>query len=228
MAQQINLCSPLHQEVAPRFSANSLAIALGAVMLGGAVLGGLVLWNVNRSSESYRQSLATQQRDLQGLRASLEAVRANAAPADPALRQQLEGRRAELVQRQALLTSVREGVVRPGFAHSDRLQLVANSIPAAVWVSSLKADSDRIEVSGYTLEPAALNEWVARLAQSPLLQGSQLATVRVDNVTTATAAATTAATPTATATAFPAGRAVWSFNLVSAQQSAAPGAGDRP
>ena len=233
MAQQINLCSPLHREAEQRFSANSLALALLFVVGGGALIGGLMVWNLGRTSDSYRQTLATQQRDLEGLRASLELVRANTGPIDPALRQQLDSRRAELAQRQALLASIRDGVVRPGYAHSDRLQLVANSIPSPVWVTGLKADSGRIEISGYTLEPAALNEWVLRLGQSPLLQGSQLATVRVDNVSNA--GATTAVTAPAMGTAAaglgngaPTGRAVWSFNLVSAQQSALGANGDHP
>ena len=230
MAQQINLCSPLHRQAEQRFSANSLAWALLAVVCGGAVIGGLMVWNLSRTSDTYRQSLAMQQRDLDGLRATLDASRANNNPVDPALRQQLEGRRAELAQRQALLASVREGVVRPGFAHSDRLQLVANSIPSAVWVTGLKAESGRMEISGYTLEPAALNEWVARLGQSPLLQGSQLATVRVDNVSNSAAGGNSGGGGGGggQTTSAPSGRPVWTFNLVSAQPGAMAAAGDHP
>jgi Tfp pilus assembly protein PilN len=201
MTHQINLCTSLHIEKAQRFSANSLALALALVLTGGGVLGGLWLWNIDRTAGTYRQSIAAQERDMQGLRATLEAARTKAAPADPLLRQQLDGMRAELARRQILLASVRDGVVRPGFSHSDRLRLVAESIPVPVWVTGLQANTDRLEISGYTLEPSALNDWVTRLAKSPLLQGSQLATVRVDNVSAPDAAS---------------GRPVWSFNLVAA------------
>ena len=226
MAHQINLCSSLHIEKAQRFSANSLALALALVVAGGGLLGGLWLWNMQRTTVTYRQSIAAQERDMQGLRATLEAARTQAGPADPLLRQQLETMRAELARRQSLLASVREGVVRPGYAHSDRLQLVAESIPAPVWVTGLRADTDRLEISGFTLEPAALNDWVARLAKSPMLQGAQLATVRVDNVA-ASARADTGANPLSSLAALgnsgggssalaaaSAGRPVWSFNLV--------------
>ena len=71
-----------------------------------------------------------------------------------------------------------------------------------------------MEVVGFTQEPAALNDWVARLAQSPLLQGQQLARIKVERVV---------APPTASAVQ---ARLPWAFTLASRLPSsagAAPG-----
>ena len=100
---------------------------------------------------------------------------------------------------------MQRGLFRPGWGHSARLQLLAQSIPAQVWVTEVKADEGQLNVSGFTLEPAALNDWVAKLAASPLLQAQKLSTVQIDN---------TSAALTKTAVPATAARAVWSFNLL--------------
>lgn len=60
--------------------------------------------------------------------------------------------------------------------------MVAQSIPSAAWVTQITADERVLEVAGYTLEPAVLTLWVNRLAESPLLKGQSLSTVKVDRV----------------------------------------------
>ena len=62
----------------------------------------------------------------------------------------------------------------------------------------MAGDANQMEVSGFTQEPAALNDWVARLALHPVLTGQQLSRVKVERVAPA-----------------PGGRALWSFSLVS-------------
>ena len=101
--------------------------------------------------------------------------------------------------------------MRPGFGHSARLQLVAQSIPATAWVTEVLADPSRFEVRGFTLEPAALNDWVAKLAKSPLLAGQSLRTVQVESVV-----ATAASPGQARIEAAAGGRPMWSFTLGSA------------
>jgi len=66
-----------------------------------------------------------------------------------------------------------------------------------------------MEVSGFTLEPSALNDWVGRLSGSPLMQGLRLATVKVQSTAVASANA-----PVAGSFPAAAGREAWSFNLV--------------
>lgn len=215
MAQQINLCSPIQLAQKQSFSAKTMAQALCVfVVLGGALCATWV-WNLNKTSADYAQTVEKQSREIDTLKTALNTARSDATPQGSAMLAQLQAKRQELVQREQLLFAAQEGLLRPGMGHSDRLALVARSIPQPVWVSAIKADSSRFEISGFTLEPAALNEWVARLGTSPLLRGLKLSNVQVENTALNTP-------PPSVGTALPvaATRPVWSFNLVSEQANA--------
>jgi len=232
MAQQINLCSPILLTQKRYFSAHTMVSALGVFVVLGGILCAAWVWNLQRASIGFSQAMGVQSGEVESLKSAIQRSRANAAPVDAALMVQLQDRRAAVIQREQLLAALQQGISRPGWAHSDRLQWVARSIPAPVWVSEVRVDGGRFEVSGFTLEPAALNDWVAKLGASPLMQGLKLATVKVESATVApvrvpgaVSAASAPATPV---------RPVWSFNLVSVEPppvdaAKAPGApGSKP
>ena len=231
MSQQINLCTPIFLTQKRYFSANTMVQALGIFVLLGGALSVYWTWSLNRVSAGYSQSLANNQREIDRLQAAIKVNKASAAPADAALVQELGARREELRQREQLLEEFRRGLVREGWGHSARLQLVARSIPPQAWVTEIKADDFHFELSGFTIEPAALNVWMARLAVSPLLKDQQLSTIKVERaVMEAGAAGPVAVAPGGVLAARSTGPAVWSFNLVSAigAPPAAPAAGARP
>ena len=167
----------------------------------------------------HRPSFDAWPRELQEeMRAAIKEGKAASGPAEQALNQSLQARQTELQRRSALLDAMQRGLVRPGWGHAARLQLMAHSIPASVWITHLKADDNQVEISGYTLEPAALNDWTTRLTASPTMQDQSLATIKVERASLARAGAAAAASAP-----------VWSFNLVSALRQAAPGpSGSRP
>jgi Tfp pilus assembly protein PilN len=222
MPQQINLCTPILLTQKRYFSAHTMAIALGIFLLLGASLCGLWVWNLDQASASFKQAGNAQKIEVDSLQAAIARNRAAAAPADPILVAQLTERRNLLAQRQQLKEALNEGMFRQGWGHSDRLTWVARSIPAPVWINDVRMDGTRFELSGFTLEPAALNEWVDKLALSPLMQGLKLATVKVEKATPAMLGVTAVAPApsSASAPAAPA-RAVWAFNLVSSEPLAA-------
>lgn len=220
MPQQINLCTPILLTQKRYLSAPTMAAALGIFLVLGGVLCGLWVWNLDQASASVQQSLVTQNREIESLKAAIQLSRANAAPVDPALLALLQERRNTVAQREKLKQALSEGMFRAGWGHSDRLTWVARSIPAPVWITEVQMDGMRFEVSGFTLEPSALNEWVQKLALSPLMQGLKLATVKVENTSGATLAVPTAVAQVASAP-LSLGRAVWSFNLVSLEPTPA-------
>jgi Tfp pilus assembly protein PilN len=177
-----------------------MAQALAVFVVLGGVLCGAWVWNLKQTSAGFTQTLEGQTRDIQNLKAALLTARTDFTPIGPAMLAQLQTKRDELARRELLRTALQEGLASPGMGHSDRLALVARTIPQPAWITGVKADSTHFEVSGFTLEPAALNEWVTRLTASPLLRGLKLATVQVDN----------ANPPGGTAP-----RQIWSFNLAS-------------
>ena len=219
MAQQINLCTPILLTQKRYFSAHTMAVALGVFAVLGALLFGVWVWNLGKGREAFAQTGVSQARELENIKAALERSRASAAPVDPALVAQLQAQRNTLAQREKLREALKEGMFRPGWGHSDRLTWVARSIPAPVWVTEIKMDGSRFEVSGFTLEPSALNDWVDQLAASPLMQGLRLSTVKVENAAEAAAAGAGAARAPASSASAPAAasRAMWSFNLVSVE-----------
>lgn len=216
MPQQINLCSPLLLKQKQYFSAQTMAVALALFLVSGGALCAAWLWSLNNASEGFKQTMAAQSREIEGLQTAIQTRKASAGPADAALVQRLQEQRKTVQQRGQLLQALQEGVFRPGEAHSDRLQWIARSIPAPVWVTEVKADASHFELAGFTLEPSALNEWVDKLATSPLMRGLRLATVQVENTVAAQVKVPVAAAVAPAATA----RAMWSFKLVSAEPAA--------
>lgn len=222
MPQQINLCTPILQKPRQRFAANTLVQALAVLLLLGGGLATAWLWSLHQAREELLAGIQNQAQELRQLQTAIEQAKHMAQGPSAELQQQVKARQAEVQAQEAVLQALQEGLLVPGAGHSDRLALVARSIPKPVWVTEVRADGQRLEVSGFTLEPAALNDWVGSLSQSPLMQGLRLDTVKVES-TAATAAAPVAGV---VAAAVPA-RESWSFNLVNAQP-VADGAGGKP
>jgi Tfp pilus assembly protein PilN len=206
MPQQINLCTAAFKPTLHRFAAATMVPVLGACVVAGALMGGAWVWNLDRSAKGYRQTLDTQGGEIQSLQAAIQRSRAAALPVDPVLQQQLQAHRAEVLQRERILEVVQQGMFQPGEGHSDRLLLVARTTPAPAWVTAIKIDASRFEITGFTLEPDALTPWVAQLSASPLMRNLKLSTVKVESTAVATGAA-----------AAPTGRPTWAFNLVSVE-----------
>jgi Tfp pilus assembly protein PilN len=182
MVQQVNLCLPILRKQKTRFGAQMLLLALAAVLVVGGLLGTAWVWNLNQTGYSLKQALAAQTQELASMQAAIEKNRAGSGPELAAAQQQLAQQRKLLAQRQLALAALQQGRTEPGYGHAARLRLVAQTISAQAWVTQLRADDTLLEVSGYTLDPAVLTDWVNRLAQSPLLKGQALSTVMVERV----------------------------------------------
>ena len=226
MPQQINLCTGLVKTQRERFTARTMLPALGVFVVLGGVLGAAGVRSLEQTAAGFRQTNEVQSAEIKNLQAAITQSRANATPVDPVLVQHLQDRRTAVLQREKVLLELQQGMFHPGEGHSDRMLLVARSIPAPAWVTSVKVDSGRFEVAGFTLEPGALNEWVARLAASPLMRDLKLSTVTVENTVASRLSVPVAASATVPVAAgrTTAPRPVWSFSLVSLEpQNPAPG-----
>ncbi|WP_296447337.1 PilN domain-containing protein [Rhodoferax sp. UBA5149] len=226
MPQQINLCTPILLTQKRYFSAQTMVQALAVFVVLGGGLCAFWVWSLNVASEGFKKTLATQSQELESLQSAIQRGKAGVGPVDAGLTQDIQGRRTELLQREKLMEELQRGLFRPGWGHSARLQLLAQSIPPQVWVTEVKSDENQLDVNGFTLEPAALNDWVGKLAASPLLKGQKLSTVKVDNVSAALvragAGGATVSAPSNTPSP------VWSFSLVSAVGNPSAVAGGRP
>lgn len=219
MAQQINLSTPILLAQKRYFSANTIAISLVAFLALGGALCAAWVWNFGHGIATFEQSVAAQALEVTRLKAAIESSKASTAPVAPALLEQLQQMRNTLAQREKLQLALQDGMFRTGWGHSDRLNWVSRSIPDEVWITEVKMDGSRFEVTGFTLEPSALNAWVDKLGVSPLMQGLKLATVRVENATLQAAALSPAPAVNASAPVL-VPRPTWAFNLVSVEPPA--------
>jgi Tfp pilus assembly protein PilN len=198
MPQQINLSTPVLLAQKRYFSAQTMLVSLAVFGLLGAGGTAYGLWELRSVTQAMRTALASQEPELLRLRASVALSKVSDTGGEAVAAQKLQAARLQLAQRTRALAEVREGLLVPGRGHSARLQVVAQSIPPQAWVTGVLADATQMEVSGFTLEPAVLNDWVDKLAKSPVMSGQQLSRVKVER-----------------ATAAPDGRPLWSFRLVS-------------
>jgi hypothetical protein len=146
-------------------------------------LAGTWVWQHGQVNADLQRTATEQDNEIKQLKAAADSIVAAARPVDPLLEQTLQRKRQQLSAQQQQIAALRKGLLQPGWGHSDRLQLVARTIPAQVWIRSLKVDSNRFSLVGYTIEPDALNNWVNALSANPLMAGLKLADVRVEKTT---------------------------------------------
>jgi len=212
MPQQINLCSTSFRPVRQRFGARTLLQSLAVVLVvGGGLVAGWV-WSLEQSNATFLQTTVTQATEIASLQVAIQQSRANAAPVDAVLVAQLKDRRLTVKQREELIEVVQQGMFKPGEGHSDRMRMLASSIPSSVWITDARVDNGRLDVTGFTLEPAALNDWAKSLAAHPLMRNLKLTAVHVQNKAETAAVKGDAAAGKPVAT-----RPVWSFSLVNTE-----------
>lgn len=224
MPQQINLRTPILLTQRHYFSASTMAVSLAVIGLFSAALCAYWVWSLEANSAELTRTLSGYAKERERLQAAIKEQQASALPAETGLMQALQARQTLLQQREQVLAELGRGLLREGQGHAARLRLVAQTIPAEVWVTEVRADERQMEIRGYTLDPAALNQWVARLEAHPLLKGHTLSAIKVEHVH-AEALPAVGGTVATGARARPS----WSFTLVSrALNMPAIGPGDRP
>lgn len=182
MSHQINLRPRRAPAAHVRWPARQMAAVLaGAIMLTALGTGVWVMQLHARERAAVQQS-QTDQQTLAALQKQLGLEASAVALSGPALTNELQARRNELSRLQLRLQQLQRGVMTQGSGHAARLELVARTIPPTAWLTQLKLDDSRLELSGATLEPAALNVWLDELAASPLLKNQSLNAVKVERL----------------------------------------------
>lgn len=220
MAQQINLHRPILLK--PKILFSATAIAQATAVFGLAVV--LVCAWVTARVQAFKQdSLVTERRlndEKQQLQIAL-ALRPAASTDVNALQQQLKTMQDALDKQRASFQDLNLGRTIGGRTYSAILKLVADTVPPPVWVSDIKLSIERMEVTGMTLDPQALQSWSKRLAAHPLLQGLRLSAVKVERSPWQPPVVASGVTPAS------AQREAWAFTLVTGNAiNAAPAVAD--
>jgi MSHA biogenesis protein MshI len=198
--QEINLFIQIKVAQKRYFLAPAMLKSLSFLLLLGGFWSSDWLSSMETEFDLVKQSMAMQSSEIVSVQGAIE-LRKKYDKARSELVQELEASRRELLQEEQAVLQRHQGLLRPGWGHAARLRLVAQSIPAQVWVTAMSANQGKFNIEGFTLEPAALSQWAAALSASPLLQGQKLSNVNLDDTGKAK---------------FKTLRPVWSFNLVSA------------
>jgi Tfp pilus assembly protein PilN len=174
--------------------------SLSFLLLVGGFWSSDWLSSMETEGDLVKQSMAVQSIEILSAKGAIELRRKN-HKARSELVQELEASRRELLQEEQAVLQRHQGLLRPGWGHAARLRLVAQSIPAQVWVTAMSINQGKFKIEGFTLEPAALSEWAAALKANPLIEGQKLSSINLQD---------------AGKVKFKTSRPVWSFNLVSA------------
>jgi Tfp pilus assembly protein PilN len=202
MAQQINLHRPILLK--PRLLFSAKAIAQSVAIFSVAVVAACV-W-VSLSVKAFKQNSQGTEQRLTQERDQLLSVLTPRSASDTdvkALQQQLTAMQVALNQQRLSLNDMYLGRNIGDRSYSAILKLLADTVPPPVWITDVIVSTARLEVTGMTLDPAALQAWSVRLATHPLLQGQRLAAVRVERAP---------ATPLGPGAAI--AREAWAFTLV--------------
>lgn len=210
MPQQINLHHPVLLAPQRHLRARTIAMALGVWALALLGLGGWSLWR----TQSMRTELASTTGHLASQKTQLTRARAarQAALGSPAaLKEEAARLASRLDERRHLL-----GLLEGGDASRSPtvlLRELADEVPAQVWLTEIRWTPAQVELAGRTLQPEALQAWMARRGATHTLrveQGSE------------PAAADTGRTTSATSATGPSG--AWSFRWRQSLAGAAPAA----
>lgn len=199
MPQQINLLDQIRVAQKRYFLAPAMLKSLSFLLLVGGFWSSDWLSSMETEGDLVKQSMAVQSREIVSAQGSIE-LRKKYDKARSALVQELEASRRELLQEEQTARQRHQGLLRPGWGHAARLRLVAQSIPAQVWVTTMSINQGKFKIEGFTLEPAALSEWAGALTANPLIEGQKLSSINLQEAGKAK---------------FKTSRPVWSFNLVS-------------
>ena len=198
MAQQINLYSPILLTPKRYFSAQAMLYSLLVLALG---LGVVCAWSVF-ATHGLRRDLAsaTQAAEQEKQQLSVELGHRPPVRSDTtALEQELAQAQKALADGQKLLAEMTPSAADAEHSNSAVLQLIAQTVPAAVWLTEVRRADGRLELSGMTVQPETLQPWLNELSLHPALAGQALRAMKVER----------SETPT------PGGAEAWSFHVVS-------------
>ena len=179
MAQQINLYNPILLVPRRYFSAAAMVQALVLLVLG---LTALCAWSVHSTLRlGHDLASATQAHKDEKQRLVAQLAQRAPPPKDlSALQQELAQARQRLAERQQLLAELAPTAGLPAAQRSALLKLLAHTVPAPVWLTDVRMADGRVEIEGLTLQPEALQPWLARLSAHAALADQALRAVKVE------------------------------------------------
>jgi hypothetical protein len=187
-AQQINLFNPLLSKKKLAFSALEMSQMLGLVVLGVIA----ITWYLSFQVSLLEKQLATSKEQLKVAQAQLGKVAAEYVPR--AKNKQLETDIAATEAQVKALEKVADLLKRGDFGnahgYSSYLKAFARESIDGLWLTNVAigAAGNDISLTGRTLQPALVPQYVQRLASETALQGKSFSALDMQRLSTEAAA----------------------------------------
>jgi len=175
MHQQINLYHPVFRRQVKVFSATTLAQITGAVLTLLVIILVHARWSL-AGMESFATILQQQLNSLQGQVDALEAD--YQTPDTQALDTEIEQLRADISQRNYLLTQFDPQIIRHHSGFARQYNVLAELRIPGLWLEGVKvSDKGQIELRGTTLDAKLVPVYVQQLAKHSDLSASSFETL---------------------------------------------------
>lgn len=175
MHQQINLFQPVFRKQQKTFSATTLAQIAGAVMVLLMIILAHARWNLadmENSAEALQQQLGHLQNQMTVLEAGYQT------PDTQALDSEIEQLRADINQRNYLLTQFDLLVIQHRAGFAEHFKVLAEKHVPGLWLEGVKVNGEgQIEIRGITLDDRLVPVYVQLLEKLPGLSGSSFETL---------------------------------------------------
>jgi Tfp pilus assembly protein PilN len=159
MPQQINLHHPLLLAPRRHLQARTIAMALGLWVLALLALAGWTRWRTAALTDEF--ALASRQHAAQKAQlAQAQAARQAALGSPAALKEEAARLEVRLAERRHLLALLEGGDASR--SPTVLLRELSEELPPPVWLTEIRWSPMGVELAGRTLQPEALQAWIAR------------------------------------------------------------------
>ncbi len=194
---QINLFNPSLVNSDEVFTANRILVGVVGALITMAAIGWWAASERQRLTQAVQTQAAARQAELARLQQAAGVGDAILTPQELAAREQLlKAQVATLDARRAVRDGLRRGLANDKQGPSALLRTLAGSVPVDTWITELRAEGSQFELSGKTLDAAAINAWQDRLHLSGTLAAQPMPVIKVERTDAVTAASAMSRAPT--------------------------------
>lgn len=180
--QQVNLLNPALIPKRESFTARHIIVWSAVALVGMAGLG----WWAAAETGKLRREVAENAARLAAdsafaLKPHLPGGAVAPTPQEiDALEKARQAKKSQLEARQGARDLLKRGLAGPDDGPSALLRRIASTLPEAAWLTEVRVAGERIDVSGKSLDAAAIDAWVEQLRASGFLARKPMPTLRIE------------------------------------------------
>lgn len=175
--QQINLFLAEFAPTPQRFGLRTLLRTLLGLLLLLLLIGVFLVQQLQQE----REHTQTARTELDAVITRISETRGN-EQARQNVAAQLEQLRTLLDQRQALLSDLQQREAKQTSGFASLLQTLAETHDSRLWLTQFSLQGEHLQLTGETLNAAAVPAWLNRLQQRPPIQGLRFAGLQLQRI----------------------------------------------